>query len=235
VTHTRAREASSPFYGLAEGLVCSSAFIVPAALLWGRHVLGGWAVAQWASLGDCAAVLAFLTLLLLPFCIAMRTTIPLALWLLRRAAPAAEQRGFSRLYAANVVGGALGSLVAAFVLIEWLGFTHCLIVVAGVNSLLAVGALILSLRDQGPGASPDVAPPAAAEQARERSPALSFALVLLFATGMASMAMEIAWSRQCPPHLGNLVYSFATILAVYLSATYAGTLIYRHRRWSQSE
>jgi predicted membrane-bound spermidine synthase len=52
-------------------------------------------------------------------------------------------------------------------------------------------------------------------------------LALLFATGLLSMAMEVVWVRQFTPFLGSLVYAFASILATYLLATFAGSAIYR--------
>ncbi len=39
-------------------------------------------------------------------------------------------------------------------------------------------------------------------------------LVLLLATGLISMGMEVVWIRQFTPYLGNVVYAFALILAV---------------------
>jgi len=41
-------------------------------------------------------------------------------------------------------------------------------------------------------------------------------LPLLFTTGLASLAMEVVWTRQFIPFLGPVVYSFAAMLAVYL-------------------
>jgi len=46
------------------------------------------------------------------------------------------------------------------------------------------------------------------------------------------MAMEVVWVRQFSPFLGTVVYAFASILAVYLGATFVGAIAYR--RWSRS-
>ena len=45
-------------------------------------------------------------------------------------------------------------------------------------------------------------------------------LWLLFATGLTSMGMEVVWIRQYTIFVGTFVYSFATILGVYLAATF---------------
>jgi spermidine synthase len=49
-------------------------------------------------------------------------------------------------------------------------------------------------------------------------------------TGLTSMGMEVVWVRQFTPYLGTVVYAFASILAVYLAATFMGSRVYR--RWS---
>ncbi len=55
-------------------------------------------------------------------------------------------------------------------------------------------------------------------------------LTLLFLTGLTSMGMEVVWVREFTPYLGTVVYAFAGILGVYLTATFIGSRIYR--RWS---
>ena len=56
-------------------------------------------------------------------------------------------------------------------------------------------------------------------------------LILLFSTGLTSMAIEVVWIRQFTPYLGTVVYAFALILGSYLAATFAGSQVYR--RWSR--
>jgi hypothetical protein len=56
------------------------------------------------------------------------------------------------------------------------------------------------------------------------------ALPLLFLTGLASLAMEVVWIREFTPYLGPVVYSFATILAVYLAFNALGSRI--SRKWA---
>ena len=45
--------------------------------------------------------------------------------------------------------------------------------------------------------------------------------------GLASLAMELVWIRQFTPYLGPVVYSFASILAVYLAFNAIGSRLYR--------
>ncbi|MDE3186709.1 MAG: fused MFS/spermidine synthase, partial [Acidobacteriota bacterium] len=51
----------------------------------------------------------------------------------------------------------------------------------------------------------------------------------LFTSGLVSMGLEVIWIRQFTPYLGNVVYTFAGILAVYLLATLIGSQDYRSR------
>jgi spermidine synthase len=50
---------------------------------------------------------------------------------------------------------------------------------------------------------------------------------ILFATGFISLAMEVVWTRAFTPVLRTTIYSFASLLAVYLLATWCGSLLYR--------
>jgi spermidine synthase len=204
-------------YSGCEFVIALSARIVPAALTAGRARLVG---ADWGSAAYHLASGGWVTLALLPFCVAMGATLPLAL-----AAIGPRVRGgrssVGHLYAANVLGAALGTLATALVLIELFGLPGTLEFGAGLNALLAALSLALSLR--APSESAAAAPAAAAPAADAAT------LAALFGTGFASMAMEVVWVRQFTPLLGNLVYAFALILASYLLATLAGSLLYRRR------
>lgn len=207
-------------YAACEFTIALSARIVPFGLHWGRDALVG---AAWASASYHLAAGLWVTATLLPFCVAMGATLPLAL-----AAIGPRVRGgrssVGHLYAANVLGAALGTLASAFVLIELLGLRGTLDLGAGLNALLAAASLVLSLRAPSEAAA---APPEAAPGTGEAA-----TLVALFGTGFASMAMEVVWVRQFAPLLGNVVYAFALILASYLLATLAGSLVYRARSGS---
>jgi spermidine synthase len=204
-------------YAGCELAIAASSRIVPAALRTGRVLLSG---AAWGSASYHLACASWVTVALLPFTVAMGATLPLAL-----AAIGPRIRGgrssVGHLYAANVLGAALGCLASALVLIEFLGLRGTLALGAGFNALLAALSLGLSL-----GASSG---PAFTAPSEGSSAGPSTTLAALFGTGFASMAMEVVWVRQFAPLLGNLVYAFALILASYLLATLAGSLAYRSR------
>ena len=55
-------------------------------------------------------------------------------------------------------------------------------------------------------------------------------LALLFATGLTSLGVEVVWIRQFTPYMGTAVYTFASILGLYLASTFIGSRIYRRQR-----
>lgn len=216
-------------YAGAELVVAASRDLVPAILGWGRRSLEGVGSGSWGSGGYHLASALWISAALLPFCVAMGATFPLAMGAIRRSGSRSATRSFSLLYLANVIGAALGTLVSAFILIEVFGFRGTLAVAAALNAVLAAGALLLSLTPSAaPEAVPDVEPPAAPREAPDGLSGTSV-LLALFSTGLVSMALEVVWVRMLTPYLGNIVYAFAVILALYLVATFASSGLYRWR------
>jgi spermidine synthase len=215
-------------YAAAELLIACSAEAVPRALAWGRGLLQQSGAGAWGSAGYYAASGLWVAGVLLPFCVCMGATFPLAMGALRRLAPGEASRSFSYLYLANVVGAAAGTLGSAFVLVEALGFRNTLRLTALLNLLLAACALLLSIKAAG---GQDVEEPHTFNRDDEPADGLAGPRILwaLFSTGLVSMAVEVVWVRQFTPYLGNVVYTFALILALYLLATASCSLLYRRR------
>ena len=215
-------------YALTELFIGVSAILVPYQLLWGRNLLEH--VSLSSSWAYYLASGTWIILALVPWCACMGATIPVAMLAIKNSCCQEAQRSFSYLYVANVLGAVAGATLP-LLLIEVYGFHGTLKVGAALNALLAVSAMILTLR---PAAHRDV-PFSDSSNARnplkppERSRML---LVLLFATGLTSMGMEVVWIRQFTPYLGTVVYAFASILSLYLAATFFGSRVYR--RWSRN-
>src|SRR5260370_29458998 len=168
---------------------------------------------------------------LVPWCTCMGSTFPLLMSVIRQSVRLASERAFSYLYIANVLGALLGTIASAFVLIELLGFQRTLFVAGALNATLALIAFRLSRRTVS---SPLNEEPVATEKARSQLYGLpkGTLLLILFTTGLVSMGMEVVWIRQFTPYLGNVVYAFAGILAVYLLATVVGS--HDYRSWAHS-
>lgn len=207
-------------YAAAELMIGLSALAVPHLLTLSRDLLAGsFGGVAWGSASYYAASGLITGLILLPWCACMGATFPLAMAAIAKRFKAEASHSFSYLYLANVVGAGLGTVVSAFVLIELFGFRGTLYWAAALNAAIAAAALAASFASATEGARAAPAPAAAA--------ARPDALPLLFLTGLVSMAMEVVWTRQFTPYLGNSVYAFALILATYLLASFAGSWLYR--------
>jgi spermidine synthase len=215
-------------YSLAELLIGFSALLVPYELRLGRLVLqnmsGSWQSSSYYLLSGV-----WIAITLVPWCTCMGSTFPLLMGAIRQTNP--TERSFSYLYVANVLGALLGTLVSAFVLIELLGFQGTLYVAGVLNALLALAAFRISLSVEPSGSEATCAPATPTRQKLYDLPQNSV-LCMLFTTGLVSMGMEVVWIRQLTPYLGNVVYTFAGILAVYLLATFWGSQHYRS--WARS-
>ncbi len=213
-------------YAFAELLIGISALAVPAELLLGRSLL------QRVSISSSGAYYLFsgawIALTLIPWCACMGATIPLAMLAINKTFHREAHRSFSFLYLANVLGAVAGATVPLF-LIEMYGFHGTLRAGALLNGLLFVLAMGLTLRpsveSRDQPAQTDVVQLAARTSAGKRP------LILLFLTGLTSMGAEVVWIRLFTPFLSTVVYAFATILGVYLAATFMGSRVYRY--WSR--
>ena len=211
-------------YALAELLIGCSALAVPVELLWGRRLLE--TLTEQTTLSSATYYLAsgvLVALIVIPWCVCMGATIPLAMSAIRSDSRNNPRRSFSFLYLSNVVGAVAGAIVPLF-LIELYGFHGTLRVGALLNATIAATAFGLTLRQRGQRPAPS---PAASEATTKVTGQGKGALVLLFTTGLATMGMEVIWIRLFAPYVGPVVYSFATILASYLLATFAGSTVYR--------
>src|ERR1035438_1362161 len=199
------------FYSIAELCVGISSLAVPFELKLGRQLLlhmgsfGAWQSWRYYLLAGI-----WIAVTLLPWCTCMGSTFPLLMAAIRQTARPGSERSFSYLYLANVFGALLGTLAAAFVLIELLGFQGTLFVAGSFNALLALAAFAMSLAAVS--ATPIVKPirtEVPAPRLYELPPRAI--LVLLFTTGLVSMGMEVVWIREFTPYLGPFVYAFASI------------------------
>jgi spermidine synthase len=224
-------------YALLELFIACSAVAVPLELRGGRNVLeqlGNWV--PLSSSGYHLAAGIGLAFTLIPWCACMGATIPVAMSAIRSDHRLQSGRSFSFLYLANVLGAIAGATIPLLFIEIW-GFKGTLRTGMFVNLALFSSALALSTR-RGAALGGDVLSVASkTPRLSQSSKAKNEFLGLLFATGLSSMGMEVVWTRQFTPYLGTFVYSFALILALYLSATFLGSSMYRawSRRCSQED
>ena len=216
-------------YAMAELFIGCSAVVVPLELLTGRLVLEH--VGNSLSLSSTGYYIAagiWLACSLVPWCACMGATIPLGMFAIRSDKRLESRRSFSFLYLANVLGAVAGALIP-LLLIEVFGFTVTLRFGMVLNIAVCGTALWIASKQ-----APQADGSDQVEQVAADKPSLTArqmfgnsTLWLLFATGLTSMGMEVVWTREYAVFLGNLVYSFAIILGVYLAAMFIGSSVYR--------
>lgn len=143
-------------------------------------------------------------------------------------------KAFGKLYAANVVGAIIGTLVAGFVLIELLGLTGALLVGAGCSALAGVAALALDRRHplvaseeraDAPGSGAATADPVVVGRGR-----VGLALTVAFVSGLTSLGYQVLWTRMLASGTGNTTYVFTVILALFLLGLAIGALLFNFLR-----
>ena len=155
--------------------------------------------------------------ILLPATFAMGATLP------------AMERLFSRLrrdkwsvgglYAANTFGAVAGILFTTFLIAPAMGFNATAVFLALVNFICGIGILL------GPARSESERPPL---HVTETNPPDSGRIMgTLFMTGLLGIGYEVLVIRVASQVLENTVYSFASLLSVYLIGTATGAAIYQ--------
>ncbi len=130
-----------------------------------------------------------------------------------------------RLYGLNTLGAVVGTALAGFVLIEYVGVRASLWSTAALN--LAIGAVALwlgkSTRSTDPGRQPG--------EKQDLSPDVlrTLALVLLGVTAFAALLNEIAWTRVLVMVVGGSTYAFTLVLVVFLLGIGLGSILVTRR------
>jgi len=210
-------------YGLVELAIGTGAWAVAALFRVGATSLLPVGAVDSAAYHALSGLL--LAAILLPWCTLMGATFPLVMAFVRERDDGSST-SFSFLYLANVLGAALGTVATAVVLVETLGFSATLAVAGATNALVALTAFATASANPRPEPRAETSA-SAPERPAASAPAGGTAMSALFATGLVSMAFEVVWTRAYTPVLLTYVYSFASLLAVYLVATFAGSWAYR--------
>ena len=211
-------------YGAVEALI--GAFCVLSPLLF--STIGKVYVALAHALPASTPVLTILRCLLATTVVfvpaaAMGATLPL---LAPVVAEGRAARGLSMLYALNIFGGAVGSLVAAYGIIPALGLEGTLRLAALVNVVIGLSAIALSL---GRGSSEALAgaPDAPASTVPDEPSAQGSRMLLLLAgaSGLLVFAAEVVFVHLLALVIGTSVYAFGLMLAIFLSCLGIGAWV----------
>lgn len=156
-------------------------------------------------------------LILLPSTLAMGGTLPSAERLASRLLQ--SRRALGGVYAANTLGAMSGAMATTFYLSPRFGFTTTLLILAGVNLICAAGIYWGLARDESERPEPE------AEAPVRPGPWMS----ILFVTGLLGVGYEVVAIRALSQVLENTVYSYASVLSVYLFGTALGASFYQAR------
>lgn len=134
-----------------------------------------------------------------------------------------------RLYALNMLGAALGTFLAGFVLIRVVGVMGSLYCAAALNIVVALGGLALSRRhDRAELRQAESGPtPGTAQRDRASGAPIGRRVLIagFFMSGFISIGYEIAWMRAVAYQLGSFTYVFSAVLFVYLLGNVLGALV----------
>jgi predicted membrane-bound spermidine synthase len=213
-------------YGALEVMIAFSGIVPPFLLDYGRSLLLTRAGTEWGSGVYYLASSAVIFASIVPFCICMGGTFPIAMAAVKRIHPEKSGTSFSYLYLANLLGAVLGCAGTAFILIELVGFQGVMLIAAALNLLIGAAAFFFSLRIRQAAPAEELRS-STTVSLKNKSFAGIWTYAVLLLTGMASMALEVIWIRQFTPFLGPVVYTFASILVIFLMANYAGSSFYR--------
>lgn len=130
----------------------------------------------------------------------------------------------SSLYAVNTFGAAVGSLLAGFYLPRVFGFQLSYWVAIGTTVVIGMIALVLAFRwprcsfDKGPRSLP------VTNISKKSLIPLSSIRLLAVVSGFGTLCLQVLWTRMFAQVLQNSVYTFATILFIFLLSLSSGAV-----------
>jgi spermidine synthase len=203
------------FYGAAEILVGAFCAVSPWLFAAIGDVYVTIARAVPASLPVLAVVRWFLaTLIVFVPAAGMGATLPL---LAPAVGASGDRRWLSRLYAVNILGGAVGSLLGAYFVIPLLGLAGTMRGAAIVNVVIGLAAMVLaksSVARDTAAASVEGEPRARRTVATPATRATSFSLAM--GSGLLVFAAEVVYVHMLALVIGTSVYAFGLMLAIFL-------------------
>lgn len=166
-------------------------------------------------------------LLLLPATAAMGATLPAVEKIF--ATLCRQTNKVAGLYAGNTLGAVAGTLVGTFILVPKLGLSSTLLVLAVINFCCA--AIVIFLFKNNRAATAEKTNNVSARPT-DTYPLTNLAantslLTLLFITGLLGIGFEVLVIRVLSQILENTVYTFASVLSVYLTGTALGAALYQ--------
>jgi spermidine synthase len=158
----------------------------------------------------------------------MGATLPLLARFVQRGDSAAAKRNLARFYALNTFGGALGSLLSAYVIVPTLGLTWTMRASASLS--LTIGAIAVVLGWGAVIARAESAADGTTKETPRGEAAIALipfrdAVVLSAASGLLVFACEVVFVHLLALVIGTSVYAFGLMLFIFLVCLSLGTPI----------
>ena len=212
-------------YGLLEIVIAIYALLVPMLfhavdrvypIIWQQFHPGYFAFSVWRFLLSSL-------LLLIPTTL-MGATLPvLSQAIVHSHGPDASS--VTRLYACNLAGAILGTLMAGFVLLPTLGIKTTIVVAAGLNVL--VGAIAI-LAEQNSSKQQKRLRQVVAESATAPVKTInghSFWMAAAAVSGFVTISTQVAWTRLLTMVIGSSTYAFSLVVSLFLIGLAGGAWI----------
>ena len=124
-----------------------------------------------------------------------------------------DSNSVTRLYACNLVGAILGTLLAGFVLLPALGVRTTIFVAAGINVVVGVIALLVQKRIKvvSTRTQESVSPVGTEIETKSK-----FWLLAAFASGFVTISTQVSWTRILTMIIGSSTYAFSIVVALFL-------------------
>jgi len=142
----------------------------------------------------------------------------------------------ARLYATNTFGAVIGSLLGGFVLLPVIGLDGTIYLAVTINIMILLSGLYyLNKHPLITQATSDANLTANVNSSHSPDPSLRrIAILVLSISGFCAIATEVAWIKYLSIQLGNTIYSYSSILVIFLSGITLGSLLIskfiHHRR-----
>ncbi|HEV8169156.1 MAG TPA: fused MFS/spermidine synthase, partial [Pyrinomonadaceae bacterium] len=217
-------------YGLMELGIATYALLVPFLFRWVDYVYariwqqlhpGYFAFSVWRFVLSSLVLLVPTTL--------MGATLPvLAVALIRSSTT--DSNSVTRLYACNLLGAILGTLVAGFVLLTLVGVRATIAVAALLNVFVGLVALSLQRRTT----SITDSPPVNIEQPITTTHSVRFWFFAALVSGFVTISTQVSWTRILTMIIGSSTYAFSIVVALFLIGLAIGAWLVARKDRSQS-
>jgi len=128
----------------------------------------------------------------------------------------------TKLYACNLVGAILGTLIAGFVLLPVLGVRTTILIAAAINTVIGAVAMIADRKHETLEVTTEASVRPIAEFLVEGR---SFWLFCAVASGFVTISTQVAWTRILSMIIGSSTYAFSIVVALFLIGLAGGAWV----------